>query len=101
MDISDGGTNGSRDSPLLERQYGAETPASVAVIGAVATLEDTDPIEFATEFGVTLNDWLDPKALDQLVGTGDGLGTVAVEFLALDYRVRVDDAGRVRVFARE
>jgi hypothetical protein len=74
---------------------------SLAVIDAVATLEGVDPLEFADEVGVTLRDSIDPKALDAVVGDGSGTGDVFVEFVFLEYRIQVDDAGRIRVFDRE
>lgn len=98
MPVSDGGENESSDSAMLEHSYDTDRTASLAVVEAIATLEDTDPIEFASEFGTKLNDSIDPTALDTLTGIGDGTGTVVVEFPFAGYRVRVDDSGRIRVF---
>ncbi|MFU8866709.1 HalOD1 output domain-containing protein [Natronococcus sp.] len=98
MNGSDGGSDEASESSVFERRYGEGAPASVAVVEAVAAAEGVDPTAIEDEYGATLLDSVDPKALDTLVGDGDGSGTVAVEFFFLEYRVRVDDAGLIRIF---
>ncbi|MDG5760434.1 hypothetical protein QA600_13920 [Natronococcus sp. A-GB1] len=98
MPASNGGSDDANESSVLERRYGERTAASIAVIETVAAAEGVDPTAIEDEYGATLLDSVDPKALDTLVGDGDGGGTVAVEFVFLDYRIRVDDAGRIRIF---
>ncbi|WP_293033503.1 HalOD1 output domain-containing protein [Natronococcus sp.] len=98
MPASNGNSDDASESSVLERRYDEQTAASVAVVETVAAAEGVDPTAIEDEYGATLLDSVDPKALDTLVGDGDGGGTVAVEFVFLEYRIRVDDAGRIRIF---
>ncbi|ELY55352.1 hypothetical protein C491_16592 [Natronococcus amylolyticus DSM 10524] len=98
MPASNGDSDDANESSVLERRYDERTTASIAVVESIAAAEGVDPTAIEDEYGATLLDSVDPKALDTLVGDGDGGGTVAVEFVFLDYRVRVDDAGRIRIF---
>lgn len=98
MPASNGDSDDASESSVLERRYDERTAASVAVVETVAAAEGVDPTAIEDEYGATLLDSVDPKALDTLVGDGDGGGTVAVEFVFLEYRIRVDDAGRIRIF---
>ncbi|WP_394740297.1 HalOD1 output domain-containing protein [Natronococcus roseus] len=96
MPASNGDSDDADESSVLERRYGERTAASIAVVESIAAVEGVDPTAIEDEYGTTLLDSVDPKALDTLVG--DGGGTVAVEFVFLDYRIRVDDAGLIRIF---
>ncbi|SEP96642.1 HalOD1 output domain-containing protein [Natrinema salaciae] len=83
---------------LAERTHDETTPASIAVVYAVAAALDTDPLECSTERGFTLYDHLDPEALDALVTDDRRGGTVTVELELNDHLLRVTDTGRIRVF---
>jgi hypothetical protein len=98
--LPDGGDSEPEDTLLCKRRYGEGRDASLGVIDAVAEIEGIDPIDVGTDTGATLQERIDPKALDTIVGGGEGTGTTIVEFLFLRYLVRVDDAGRIQVFER-
>lgn len=88
------------DPVRVERVYDNETPPSIAIVRAIAVIEDTDPIDSQTDLGITLFDHFDPTALDQLVTRNDGTDTVSVDLtLHSDHRyaVHVRDTGRLTV----
>lgn len=82
---------------LAERRHDEATPASIAVVYAIAAALDTDPIECSTEHGFTLYDHVDPEALDTLLTDDRSDGTVTVELSLDEHLLRVTDTGRVRV----
>lgn len=73
-----------------------------AVIEAVASASGLDALEVANEFG-PLYEVIDPSALDSLFQSSDGssrsVGSVTFEYA--DYRVTVDQTGRVELANRE
>lgn len=77
----------------IDHTYDEATPASIAVIQAIAAVEDLDPMD--VEF--TLYDHVQPDALDMLVGHESATGNVEISFTIDGYRVRVRDTGEVTV----
>ncbi|USZ73565.1 HalOD1 output domain-containing protein [Natronosalvus halobius] len=47
----------------VEHQYDGDTPASIAILEAIATIEDVDPTDSPTDLGTTLYDQIDPQHL--------------------------------------
>lgn len=82
---------------LVERSHDETTPASTAVVYAIAAALDADPIECTTEHGFTLYDHVDPEALDALMDANRQDGAVTVELSLNEHLLRVTDRGRVRV----
>lgn len=65
-------TDDSNDPIHLECQFGEDTPPSIAIVRAIAVIEDVDPMDSPRALGITLHDHVDPEALDRLVSaTGD------------------------------
>lgn len=89
------------DSPrIVEYEYGAETPASIAVVEGICALEDIDPMEMPADGGFVLHDAIDPTALDSVLGDGTGDGDTVVSFeiqTENTYLVAVSDDGRIIV----
>lgn len=50
----------------VEYEYDDETPPSIAVVRAIAILEDTDPMDFPSDIEVRLHDYIDPEALNSI-----------------------------------
>ncbi|MDS0475367.1 HalOD1 output domain-containing protein [Natrinema sp. 1APR25-10V2] len=84
--------------PLLEYDYDADTPPSVAVIRAIATLEEVDPTALSTKHGQTLFDRIDPSGFDTLVQKGTVSNDLVVEFTIYGYRIRIEEPTRVLVY---
>ncbi|MFC4544280.1 HalOD1 output domain-containing protein [Halosolutus amylolyticus] len=85
----------------IERQYDDDTPASVAIVDGISTLEGTDGAATTDELGFRLYDYVDPEALDTIVAEGSGAGDVVVSFRVEAYHVTVTNAGRIRIRFRE
>ena len=66
------------------------TPTSIAVVRAIAAVENVDPIDL----DFTLYEYVDPQALDQLTGR-ESADDTEVTFTANGYRVRVHDTGEI------
>ncbi|ELY54829.1 hypothetical protein C491_17919 [Natronococcus amylolyticus DSM 10524] len=66
----------------IEREYGPDTTPTVAVLEAIAALEDTDATTLGDEFGLVLYDHLDPQALDALFASDTAAASVTVAFEA-------------------
>lgn len=85
------------DPPIyVEQQYDGDTPPSVAIVKAIACIEDVDPVESPSELGITLYDHIDPTALDQLITKNTGNGDVSVGLTVRNeyqYEVRIYDSG--------
>lgn len=84
--------------PVLK--YEGEAPVSVAVVRAIAAVEDVDPTALPTKYDQVLFDRIDPEQLDRLAGDGTGTPGPVIEFSIYGYRVRVEDATRVLVYER-
>ncbi|MWV39932.1 HalOD1 output domain-containing protein [Natrialba sp. INN-245] len=78
---------------IIEREYDPGTPASVAIVDELSTLEGTDLTP--DEVGFVLYEHVDPEALDRIVSDGDG--DVVVSVAIDDYHVTVSNAGRIRI----
>ena len=65
----------------------SETTPSMAVIDAIASVENTEPTDVVEELDTTLFDHVDPEALDALI-TGDN--PVSISFTIDEYEVRFD-----------
>lgn len=81
------------DAPIvIEYAPEDETPTSVAIVRAIAALENVDP----TELEFTLYEYVDPTALDDLIAH-EGSGGVEVRFAVNGYRVSVLESGEIVV----
>lgn len=93
--------SGDSNDPIhVECPYDDDTPPSIAIVRAIAVIEDVDPIDSPKTLGITLYDHVDPEALDRLVtATGSGDGVTVELTLRNDHRyaVRIRDTGRVVV----
>lgn len=81
-------------------EFDSETPPSVAILRTIAVLEDVDPRNIHQSLGITLNDHINPEALDQLVDTPDGTSGVSIELTIRQdrqYYVQIRDRN-VKVF---
>ncbi|GAB3674859.1 HalOD1 output domain-containing protein [Halopiger thermotolerans] len=78
-------------------QYDWETTTpSQAIVEAVAAIEETTPVALACETGMTLYDYVDPEALDALIGA-DRTESVEVTFDIDHLRVTVASSGRLAI----
>ncbi|MCU4743402.1 HalOD1 output domain-containing protein [Natronoglomus mannanivorans] len=85
------------DHTRIEHTYDESTPASTAIVRAVAAAENVDPVDCPTDLEFTLYDHVDPEALDTLVAGRHGRGPLTVEFDVNRYHVEVDDTGRISI----
>lgn len=65
----------------------SNTAPSIAVIDAIAALEDVEPIDLSKALDTILFDHVDPEALDTILADD---GHVTVSFTISGYRVRFD-----------
>lgn len=65
-------------------------PPSLVIVETIADLEQTTPIGLSIEQNLTLNDYLDPDALDTLV-TSASEGLMQLTLQIRDYTVQIDD----------
>lgn len=77
------------DSPDTPFEYKSEQPPSIAVVNALAELEEVDP----TDLDYTLYDHIHPEALDTLIQSGP----VAVTFTVNQYTVHITESGTIRI----
>jgi hypothetical protein len=66
-----------------------QTDPTAAVVSAIATIEDVDPVDLVAEHNLTLYDWIDPEALDTILNT-NAQNDVAVSFQIQSYRIRFE-----------
>lgn len=78
---------------VVEYSPDESTPTSIAIVRAIAAIEDVDPIDLEC----TLHDYVEAEALDRLTAH-DGLGRLGVDFSVCGYRVRVDNSDTITVF---
>lgn len=64
---------------------------STAVIEAIASIEESDPVALAASWGTTLYDNVDPDALNTLVRNGHENNT-AITFTIADYTVWIGES---------
>ncbi|WP_255171106.1 HalOD1 output domain-containing protein [Natrononativus amylolyticus] len=81
MSVSDSGA-----LPVHAEHDWAEIAPSIAIVDAVAAIEDVDPREVSTVLGTTLYEQINPDALDTLATEGE----LAITFSIGEYTVRVD-----------
>lgn len=86
-------------SRTCKQSYDSTTPASAAIIKAIAVLEDVDVTHTRTELGLVLYDHVDPEALNILAGDGTGDGSLCIEFEIDQYQVEIENDGHVFVTA--
>ncbi|WP_076609698.1 HalOD1 output domain-containing protein [Natronorubrum thiooxidans] len=91
----------STENDSIERQYGDERSAVVAIVDGISTLEETDQTANLDEFSGPLYESINPKAINAIMGDGTGSGDIVVSFTVDAYQVSVADSGRVRVRPRE
>lgn len=73
----------------VQAQYDwSTTSPSIAIIDAIATLENVDPVGLSSTLDTTLFDYVDPDALDTLV-TDDG--NILISFTIDEYTVQIDE----------
>ena len=85
-------------SKCIDYRYDGDTPPSVAIVQAIAAIEDVDPMDSPTDLGITLYDHVDPTALDRLVTGNSGDSAVSVDLTVhndYQYDVRVQGTGRL------
>ena len=84
------------EEPLIEIAYNTGfTAPSTAVVEAIASIEDVCPIELSTSGRLTLTDYVDPDALDQLF-TGEDVDDIMISFSIDEYTVWIRK-GKIRV----
>lgn len=74
---------------VRQRYDWSETAPSIVAVEALASLENVDPVALATEFDTVLYEYVDPEALDAIVGNGRA-GSVAITLSVLGYRLRFE-----------
>ncbi|SDK71666.1 HalOD1 output domain-containing protein [Natronorubrum texcoconense] len=84
----------SGDETIRSRHDWAATSPSQAIVEAVATVEETTPVALVRETETTLYEYVDPEALDSLVGS-DRSGSVAVAFDIDSLHVTVSSGGQL------
>uniref|UniRef100_A0A7D5GJ94 Halobacterial output domain-containing protein n=1 Tax=Natrinema halophilum TaxID=1699371 RepID=A0A7D5GJ94_9EURY len=93
--------SGGSDSPRrVECRFDRDTPPSIAIVRAIAVIEDIDPTDSPTDLGITLYDHVDPAALDSIVTSGDTDSTITIDLTIRNdhqYSIRVQDTGRLVV----
>ncbi|MFC7230857.1 HalOD1 output domain-containing protein [Saliphagus sp. GCM10025308] len=72
----------------VQRRYDwSDVDPSMAVINALASLEDARPVNLSDEVDGTLCDFVDPEALDALV---TDKSTISISFMITEYEVHID-----------
>lgn len=85
-------TRNTGSSPVRARFDWSETEPSIAIIDAIATLENVDPITLSTTRETTLYDYIDPVALDTVISNDR---PTTISFTIEEYLVQVDNEGLV------
>ncbi|MFD1565435.1 HalOD1 output domain-containing protein [Haloarchaeobius amylolyticus] len=89
------------DSDLVRVEYRYDdTPPSIAIVRAIAALEDVDPMESSADLGIVLYDQIDPEALDNFVAATTDRATVSVDLVLRNdrqYTVQIRDTGWICV----
>lgn len=82
-------SNGGGFAPRMVRAAydWTRTAPSIAIIETIATIEDTDP----RDLSITLNDYVEPEALDTLFGD-DRRSVDAITVGIGDYTVQITDS---------
>lgn len=80
----------------VESQYGDDMPPSIAIVKSIAIIEDRDPIDPPVDIGITLHEYIDPEALDQLVSDATSSTSITIDFTLhgnQSYAVEIRDSG--------
>lgn len=77
------------DDPDTPYEYSPEQPPSIAIVNALADLEEVHP----TELDYTLYDSVQPEALDTLAQSGN----VEITFTVEQYRVHITESGTIKI----
>ncbi|UHQ99025.1 hypothetical protein HYG81_25100 (plasmid) [Natrinema zhouii] len=77
------------DDPDTPYEYSSEQPPSIAIVNALADLEEVDP----TELDYTLYDYAYPEALDTLTQSGN----VEITFTVEQYKVHITESGSIHI----
>lgn len=94
----DPGTEVDPDAEVTRADYDwSSTSPSVAVIEAIAVLEDVTPLAVRTELETSLYEHVDPGALDAILDSDRGY-PVTVTFTVDDYTVRLESHGLLVVY---
>ena len=79
---------GVTESGTIRAEYDwAEITPSIAIINAVAAVENVEAAKLSSELAMVLYDYVDPEALDTIVTTGS---EITISFSYGAYRVRID-----------
>lgn len=89
-------SNNRNDQIRVECQHSRDIPPSTAIVQAIASIEDVDPMDSATDLGFRLYDQIDPEALDQLIRHNKKDKTVTV-----DMTIRSNNNNRYSVYVRD
>lgn len=90
----------SNETVHVENLSDTAVAPSIAIVEAIAGIEDIDPVDSQSELGIRLYDYLDPTALDQIIRSDGGSETVTIDLTienANQYSVQVQDSGRLVV----
>jgi hypothetical protein len=83
-------------STRVTRRIDSDEPASTSVVEAVASAKGIDPIDL----DACLYDYIDPSALDTLIGGGDRPDSdLCISFTMADCYVTLDQTGLITVTA--
>ncbi|MDS0476896.1 HalOD1 output domain-containing protein [Natrinema sp. 1APR25-10V2] len=88
------------DTPSrIEWTFDDDRPPSIAIIQAIAVIEDMDPMDLPDEAGITLYDHIDPDALDRLATGTTNMAAVTISLEQPDhqYAVQIRDTGQLVV----
>ncbi|MFW6316849.1 MAG: HalOD1 output domain-containing protein [Halorubrum sp.] len=78
------------DGSRVTREYNRSTTSpSTAVIEAIASIEDTDPLSLSLGGTLTLHDHFDPDALDGLFAH-ETAGDMSISLTVGEYTVRIE-----------
>lgn len=83
---------------VIEHEYDAVTPPSIAVVEAVCAVENIDPMDMSSETAFVLGDHIDPAALDSIFEDGTGGKDRVVTFHVTSqnsYMIDVTGDGRI------
>lgn len=89
-----------RSSNVVECEFDNETPPSIAIVKAICSLKNIDPVDIPPDERFVLYDHIDPTALDAILGEGTGAGQVVVSFEITSkntYNVTASDDGRITI----
>lgn len=80
-------------SCTVQSSFEDGTPASVAIIETICSIEDIDPMMAPNELDSILFDHVDAEALDTLVDSENAPELIRIEFEFERYHVRITKSG--------